>query len=83
MFYGLVRAIIKGASIYCREKPENKADGAQKPESRPVGMRILSTTQRSNRVSEQINRGALKASCSEYCRFILSLKPSVITLNPY
>jgi|GEM_PF-5770892 len=22
----------KGASIYCREKPEDKADGAQKPE---------------------------------------------------
>jgi hypothetical protein len=41
-----------GTSIYCREKPENKADGAQKPESRQVGMRISSTTQRSYRVSE-------------------------------
>ncbi len=49
----------KGTSINCRERAEDKADGAQKPESRQVGMRISSTDQRSIPVAQQINRGAL------------------------
>ena len=46
-----------GTSIHCREQVEDKADGAQKPESRQVGMKISSTDQRSIRVAQQINSG--------------------------
>ncbi|RDD30123.1 hypothetical protein CR161_05040 [Prosthecochloris sp. ZM] len=42
-----------------RERAEDKADGAQKPESRQVGMRISSTDQRRIRVAQLINRGSL------------------------
>ncbi len=48
----------KAALFIASEKPENKEDGAEKPECTPKYMRISSTAQRSDWVSEQINRGA-------------------------
>ena len=54
--------IIQGISKKCRERRECKADGAETPESRQVGMRISIPTgsgQRSNRVAEQLFRGSL------------------------
>ncbi|RDD30219.1 hypothetical protein CR161_05580 [Prosthecochloris sp. ZM] len=68
---------LRGTSINCCERAEDKADGAQKPESRQVGMRISSTDQRPIRVAQQINRGALRSSSRTptWCKMIVRSDP--------
>ena len=43
------KQLLKGTSITCRERSEDKANGAQKQESREAGVRILIPTGRDQR----------------------------------